>query len=91
VREIEELKAIHREQLQRLQHTDQELESVTQAAEQLYLKVDKDRVGYQRKMDQCAALRREITQRTKEQSEMQLELTRRENEWRREEQRLVAT
>jgi hypothetical protein len=70
VREIEELKAIHREQLERLKQTDEELESITTTSDELYLKVDKDRVGYQRKQDQCAALRREITQKQKDQSEM---------------------
>lgn len=46
MREIEELKAIHREQLERLKQTDEELASISSTAEELYLKVEKDRVGY---------------------------------------------
>lgn len=46
VREIEELKGIHKEQLMRLQTTDQELESITRESEELYLKLEKDRAGY---------------------------------------------
>lgn len=87
-REIDELKAVHREQLQRLQTTDHSLEQVTQEAEQLYLLVEKDRVGYQRRLDQCVMAKREITQRNKDKSELELEVARRERDLVAEEHRM---
>lgn len=79
VQEIEDLKSMHRGQLSLLTQTDQDLEDTVRASEELYLHLEKLRAGFNRRTDQNITLRRELTQKETEMSELAMEMVKRDN------------
>ena len=71
IREIDELKAIQSEQLQRKNMTEQDAYCQQQLSDERFMQLDKAKFEYQRRCDQQLQLRREITDRNQDLRQLQ--------------------
>ena len=66
IREIDELRAIQCEQLQRVTQTEQQVHSQSAVSEERFVQLDKAKFEFQRRSNQAMQTRREIKERQDE-------------------------
>merc|ERR1719253_226212 len=77
IREIEDLKAIHFEQLQRQCQTISHTDGISIVSEDRYMELETLKADYQKRSDQVLAIKREIAQRTRDFGQLREEVTQR--------------